>query len=500
MSWQAARRFGIGLFGVLAATAGLRGFHVDNPTTVALAYLLVTLFVASLGDVVVAVVTSGMATLCFNFFFLPPVGTLTIADAHNWVALFSFLVVSIVASRLSTTARVRAQEALDRRNEVTRLFDLTRDILLTTEREGALAAIARHVARRFELDIVAICVPQGDGGWQISQGGGVAAETASADLDRAFAAGGGAMEFDARTRTYGGHREIGSEAGPIALAPVRIGARTIALLATAGRPLHPGARDAIAGIVAIALERLQFLEERRGAELARHRAELASALLAALSHDLRTPLTAIRTAVTNLDSLTLPEPQRREQARVAAGELDRLTRLFDEILDMARIDAGTVQPRRSWTTPAEVVEAALSHAASVLAGRDVHVDAREDQAIEIDPRLAASGLVHLLENAARYAPGGPIEVRGWTDDEGLRLEVRDHGPGVQGQEIERLFEPFYRGELFRNRVPGTGMGLAITRGLIAADGGRVWAENVAPNGAAFSIAVPGRTHAIVAAE
>ena len=500
MSWPRVRRFGIGLVGVLAVTAALRAFHVDNPTTVSLLYLLVTLFVASMGDVVVAVATSALATVCFNFFFLPPVGTLTIADPHNWVALFSFLVVSIVASRLATNARVRAQEALERRNEVTRLFDLTRDILLTTEREGTLAIIARHVARRFELPLVAICVPPGDGGWQIHHGGAVAPAIAAAELDRAFAAGRGAIEFDARTRTYSGHREIGSEAGPIALAPVRIGARTIALLATAGRPLHPGARDAIAGIVAIALERLQFLEERRGAELARHRAELASALLAALSHDLRTPLTAIRTAISNLDSTTLPEPQRREQARVAAGEIDRLTRLFDEILDMARIDAGTVQPRRGWTTPAEIVEAALSHAAPALAGRDVRVDAREDRAVDIDPRLAASGLVHLLENAARYAPAGPIEVRGWIDEDGLRLEVRDHGPGVQPQEIERLFEPFYRGEPFRGRLPGTGMGLSITRGLIAADGGRVWAENVAPRGAAFSIAVPGVTRASVAAE
>ncbi|HTI39740.1 MAG TPA: DUF4118 domain-containing protein [Vicinamibacterales bacterium] len=500
MSWRTARQFGIGLLGVLAVTLALRGLRVDNATTVALAYLLVTLFVASMGDVLVAIATSLMATLCFNFFFLPPVGTLTIADPHNWVALFSLLVVSIVASRLSTNARVRAQEALDRRNEVTRLFDLTRDILLTTEREGALAAIARHVARRFELDVVTICVPQSDGGWQIHQGGAVAPEIATAELDRTFAAGGGSMEFDARTRTYGGHREIASNGGTIALAPVRIGARTIALLATGGRALEPGTRDAVAGIVAIALERSQFLDERRGAELSRHRAELASALLAALSHDLRTPLTAIRTAITNLDTMALSEDQRREQARVAAGELDRLTRLFDEILDMARIDAGTVQPHRSWTTPAEIVEAALSLAAPALAGRDVRVDAREDLAVEVDPRLASSGLVHLLENAARYAPSGPIHVQGWTDDEGLRLDVRDEGPGVQARELERLFEPFYRGELFRSRVPGTGMGLAITRGLVAADGGRVWAENLAPRGACFSIAVPARMHAVVAAE
>jgi two-component system, OmpR family, sensor histidine kinase KdpD len=492
-------KVGAGLAGVAAATAAMRLTGITNPTTIALAYLLVVLFVASLGDLLVAIATSIVATLCFNYFFLPPVGTFTIADPHNWVALVSFLIVSIVSSRLSSSAQARAKEALDRRNELTRLFDLTRDILLTTERDGALEAIARHVARRFDLETVAICVP-GEAGWRVHQGGSVEAAMAQRDLDRAFASSASIMEFDARTRAYGGHSEIAAEGRLITLAPIRIGARTTGLLATAGRLLEPGTRDAVAGIVAIALERLEFLEERRGAELAQQRAELSSALLASLSHDLRTPLTAIRTAVSNLDSQALPDDQRREQARVAAVELDRLTRLFDEILDMARIESGTVRARRTWTTPAEIVEAALSHASTLLGCRDVRVDARDDQAVEIDPRLVSSALAHLIENAGRYAPEGPITVRGWTDEQGLRLEVRDEGPGLQPHELERLFEPFYRGELFRNRMPGTGMGLAITRGLVAADGGRVWGENLAPKGAGFSIAVPARMREITPAE
>jgi len=494
-AWELA----LGLSGVAVVTLLLRAANIDNATTVALGYLLVTLFVASLGNLAVAVATSVAATLCFNYFFLPPVGNLTIADPHNWIALVSFLIVSVVASRLSATARARTQEALERRNELTRLFDVTRDILLTTEREGALEAIARHVARRFELDTVAIYVPGGDG-WTVHQGGAAAPVIDTADLNRAFASAAGAVEFDARTRAYGGHREIASSAAPLVVVPVRIGTRAIALLATGGRRLEPGTRDAIAGIVAIALERSQFLEERRGAELSQQRAELSSALLASLSHDLRTPLTAIRTAISNLDSAALPEDQRRGQAHVAAIELERLTRLFDEILDMARIDAGTVRPRRSWTTPAEVVEAAINHSATALAGRDVRVDASDEEAVEIDPRLASSALSHLLENAARYASDGPIEVRAWTDAEGLRVEVRDRGPGLQPHELERLFEPFYRGELFRSQMPGTGMGLAITRGLVAADGGRVWAENLQPRGAAFTIALPARIRAIAATE
>ena len=187
-------------------------------------------------------------------------------------------------------------------------------------------------------------------------------------------------------------------------------------------------------------------------------------------------------------------------AHVASGQLDRLTRLFDEILDMARIDAGAVEPQRAWVAPAEIVEAAIAQAANALAGRDVRVDAREDVTVETDPRLVASALAHFLENAAQYAPEGPIVVRGWTDAEGLRLDVRDEGPGLRAEEIERLFEPFYRGERLRHRVPGTGMGLAITRGLVAADRGRAWAENASPRGACFSIAVPARTRVLAPAE
>lgn len=484
---------GIAIAGV---TLLLRATAVSNPTTVALVYLLVVLFVAAAAELWTAVLTSLAAMLCFNYFFLPPIGTFTIADPHNWVALFSFLIVSIVASQLSAAARARARDAMERRHELTRLFDLTRDILLTTEHEGALDAIARHVARRFELDVAAICVPSEAAGWHIHQGGVSAPEIDRRELDRVVAAATGAIEFDARTRAYGGHRIVVSPLGPVTLAPIRIGTRAIGMLATGGRALEAGTRDAVAGIVAIALERSQFLEDRRASELSRQRAELSSALLASLSHDLRTPLTAIRTAISNLDSAGLTDGQRRDQAHVASEQVERLTRLFEEILDMARIDAGGVQPQRAWTTPSEIVEAALSHTASAIAARHLNIDAGDERAVEIDPRLTATALAHLLENAARYAPDGSIDVRAWTDEEGLRLQVRDNGPGLQPSEMDRLFEPFYRGAGIRHRIPGTGMGLAITRGLLAAQHGRIWAENASPRGACFSIAVPARVRAV----
>jgi two-component system, OmpR family, sensor histidine kinase KdpD len=480
----------LSVLAVSAATVLLRITTTQNPTTIALAFLLVVLFVAAFAELWTAVLASAVAMLCFNFFFLPPVGTFTLADPSNWIALVAFLIVATVASQLSASARARAKDATERRTEVIRLLDLSRDILLTTDRAGARDAIARSVARRFDLELVAICVPAGNGRWEVHHGGAAAPAIASAELDAALAGASGAIEFDARTRAYGGHRTIDTTAGSVTLTPVRLGTKTIGLLASASKRLDPGARDAVAGIVAIALERLQFLGERQAADLAHQRAELSSALLASLSHDLKTPLTAIRTAMSNLDTVDLSPEQRREQAGVASGQLERLTQLFDEILDMARIEAGGVQVVRRWATPAEILDAAVAHAASGLEGREVKMDAHDDTAVDLDPRLTASAVAHLLENATRYAPSGPIEIRGWTDDEGLRVDVRDFGPGLQPRELERLFEPFYRGETFRQAMPGTGMGLAITRGLLAAQGGRVWAENAPGGGARFSLRVP----------
>ncbi len=361
-------------------------------------------------------------------------------------------------------------------------------------------ATARHVARRFELESVAICVPSTSGGWRVHQGGADAAELPEAELDRALASARATLEFDAMTRAYGGQRTVTTRAGAsVRLVPIRLGTRAIGMLAVGGRTLEAGTLDAIAGVVAIAFERSQFLEERRQAELTAQRAELSSALLAALGHDLRTPLTAAQVAVSNVLDSSQPESQRRDQAALARRELERLNRLFQEILDMARIETRTVHADRQWVTAADVVEAARAQAAHVLGGRQVRVEADADMLVEIDPRLTSSALAHLLENAAHYSPPDTvIDVRGWIDDEGLRLTVTDEGQGVAPAEIDRLFEPFFRGDRARQLAAGTGMGLPITRGLLAAQGGRVWAENVAPHGARFSIAVAGRTRTLVA--
>jgi two-component system sensor histidine kinase KdpD len=343
----------------LAATAALTLLYlwlgITNPTTIALSLLLVVLVVASVSHRWVAIATSLAAFLCFNFFFIPPVGTLRIAESTQLVALCSLLAVGVVASHLSDQARRRAEEATARRQE---------------------AALER---------------------------------------------------------------------------------RTTAL---------------------------------------------KSALLAALGHDLKTPLTAITVAADNLTSEWLDDAGRREQATIVRAELQRLNRLFEDITDMARIETRAVDAEPEWVQPGEIIEAAVQQVQPALASHHVEITTpAEAVLVRVDPRLMSSALAHLLENAGQYSPpGARITVDAAMAGDELRIRVRDRGPGIAAGDIDRLFERYYRGAEGRQQRFGSGMGLAITRGLLSAQGGRAWAENHPEGGAVFGIAVPAVTRVAASEE
>jgi two-component system sensor histidine kinase KdpD len=309
------------------------------------------------------------------------------------------------------------------------------------------------------------------------------------------------LEFDARERTYAGQRVIG-ESGPnqVRLVPLRFGDKATGLLAASGRAIEPGTLDALAGITAIAIERAQFLDDRKMADLARQREDLKSALLASFAHDLKTPLTAIRIAAGNLQAEWLSEAQRREQSDLVLSEVERLTRLFEGILDMARIDAGAVATNREWVHPAEIVEIARGQVEHLLADHPIEVLDDATAVVSVDPRLTSSALARLLENAAAYSPrGAAITVTTETSLEGLRISVRDRGPGIAPADLPQLFHRFFRGTAAAG-TPGTGMGLAIARGLLAAEDGRVWAENHPNGGALFTLMVAGPVRPVAQTE
>ena len=481
--------------GALAALAIVTAAYelwlgVSNPTVVGLSYLLIVLLAAAVSTLRVAVAASVLALLALNYFFMPPVGTFRLDDPQNWVALFVFLAVSVVASRLSLVARSRADEALARRDELGQLFDLSRDILLTTDSRDVIDELARHMARRFSLDYVGICLPD-TGGWRVH----ASSDTLTLDrseLDRALASARGALEFDALTRSYGGHRTTTLPEGvDVTLVPLRLGMRAVGLLAAAGRQVEPGTLDAIAGLTAIAIERAKMLDERRDAERVRQGAELKTALLASLGHDLKTPLTAIAVAAGNLRAAGSSDALRRDQLDVIGLEVTRLNRLFQNIVDMARIETGAIDAEREWVHPTDIVDAAVQQVQHALQSHPLELDVDTSRSAQVDPRLTSNALAHLLENAGQYAPAGtPITVTASVDEAGLSLSVRDRGPGIAAQDVEHLFEQFFRGAGARHRSFGTGMGLAITRGLLAAEGGRVWAENHPDGGACFTLNIP----------
>jgi two-component system sensor histidine kinase KdpD len=484
-------RLAAALATVALVTVALRHWlQLSNAATVSTTYLMVVLVVAATSHLWVAVVTSLVAMLCLNFFFLPPVGTLTIADPQNWIALFAFLAVSLVASNLSAVASARTREAVGRRDELARLFDLGRDVLMMTDSRQALSVLARSIARRFDLEFVAVALPR-DGEWEVYEAGARTIELDRRQLSGAFAAAQATLEFDAYARTYAGHRTMTVDGHVIRLVPLRVGTKPIGVLAAAGRPVEAGTLDTLAGVVAIAIERAQFLEERKAGELTRQNEQLKTALLASLGHDLRTPLTAIRVAASNIKASELAREDRLEQSDLILSEVERLTRLFENVLEMARIDAGGLAAESRWTHPSEIIAAARDQVEHTIQGHKLAVTIELDVPVRLDPRLTATALAHLLENAAQYSrPGSTIDLTARLADEGLVIEVRDQGPGIAPADLPHLFERFYRGAAAKLRASGTGMGLWIVRGLLAVEQGRVWAENRPEGGAQFTIVVP----------
>jgi K+-sensing histidine kinase KdpD len=244
-------------------------------------------------------------------------------------------------------------------------------------------------------------------------------------------------------------------------------------------------------ISVMARERAALLEERQEAERMRQSAELKSALLSSLGHDLKTPLTAISVAADNLRAAAADDGQRREQLDVITSEVARLNRLFQNIVEMARIETGAVTPAPEWVDAADIVDAAVRRVKPALAGHPLELRIDVQASVHVDPRLTSVALAHVLENAGAYTPpGAPVTVSASAADGQIRFAVRDAGPGLAPAELASVFDHFYRGARATRSGFGTGMGLAITRGLIAAQGGAVDAANHPGGGAVFTLAIP----------
>lgn len=489
--------YGVAIAGVALTVLFFRLIDAgSNITTVAFSFLLVVQISASLGGLGPGILASLAGTLCFNFFFIPPVGTFHIEDPQNWVALSAFLITAIIASQLSSAARARAADAEKRREMVWRLFQLSQAIIATPDFKTAIASIPRQVVEIFNARYCAIFQPDEHQSLEPLAVSGNASDAVS----RARL---GTIEKVFRDREAIILEELKTPAGKngqeqtyvtICL-PLKVGVRPTGVMVLSSTLIEQGAIEAIAGLVALALERARFLREVSHTEAIKQSDKLKSALLASVSHSLRTPLTAIRTSIDSLlrDDCQWDEQALREFHLIISEETFRLTRLVTNLLEMARIEAGELHPQKQWSAVSEIFNNAIERCDAVLRDHKVVIELDEAlPAVNVDSRLLAEVLTNLVENAAKYSGAGTtITVSGRIEAGQLVISVSDEGAGIAPTELDRVFDKFYRSQPnAKNRIQGTGMGLAIARGIVEAHNGRIWAESKIGQGSTFTFTIP----------
>lgn len=452
----------------IAVVAEGKNWIPINATTAALYLLLVVLGAATKWGLTESIFTSLVGVLAFNFFFLPPVGTFTIADPQNWAALFAFLVTAVTASKLSANANSRAEEALAGRNELGRLYELSRALLMN---EGP--------------DAIRNSVAQAE---QILKSGRIAFYDSAAKCVYGSIANSGVTRDDLEAVSRSGQpRSVGDSA----ITPVQLGSHIVGSLAFGSGQLSQAARESVASLLAINYERAHALDRAKTAEIARRNEEFKSSLLDGLAHDLKTPLTAIRSCVTRL--ITIPpriEKVRQELLSIIDQESCRLQNSITDAIELARVESSTLQLELAPESVSEIVEAAIGDVRDEDRARYTG-DVPQGLRILADAHLLRRALAQMIENARKYSPPGtPVRIEAEEADDRIVIAVLDRGTGLQGDEAERLFEKFYRGAGTRERVEGTGMGLAIVKGIVEAHGGEVKAENRPGGGSIFSVSLP----------
>jgi two-component system sensor histidine kinase KdpD len=533
-------RWAITLLVLAAATVSMYLVRSSlDKAHVALVYLLVVLAASAAGGRALGLVVAGLAFLCFDFFFLVPYLTFVIQNPLDWLVLFAFLVTSVVAAQLLYRANATAEEATERAIEVDRLAALGAETLNAADADEALRAIAdviRHSIDADECEIylsgprgvtpsVSRSVQQGSlVQWILDHGASaveltdgtvrVAHELSAASPPLAgqrwesqaetvaavqavtrFEKGGalhslrGAVRGEGSTGGSRGRPEVRALALPLQVREHTVGVLRVAsstelvLTPEEGRLLV-----ALAYYAALGAERSRLVAAAERAEAERRLESLRSALLTAVSHDFRTPLTTIKGVAAEIR-----HGADAERAAVIEGEADRLNGLVNDLLDLSRIHAGAVRPSLAVNTVDDLLGVSLRAASGVLRGRRVEIDAPGDALLAgtFDLTQTLRVVVNLLDNAAKYSPPDTrIDVRARRHDDRLVIDVMDRGPGVPEDERDKIFEAFYRPPGVPPDIRGHGLGLSIARGLAEAQGGSVRFGPRAGGGSIFSLELP----------
>ncbi len=433
-----------------------------------------------------------VSVLAYNFFFLPPLYTFTIADPENVVALFFFLVVAVTASNLAARVRGQAVFARQRAKTTEDLYLFSRKLAGAVTLDDLLWATAYQIALMLKVNVM-LLLPEGE---TIAVRAGYPPEDM---LDPA--------DFAAAKWCWENNRPAGRGADTLPGAkrlflPMRTGRGPIGIIGLdSDRPgplFAPDQRrllDALSDQAALGIERVNLAADLDRARLAAETERLRSALLTSISHDLRTPLASILGSATSLKSYRtmLDGAAQDDLIRTIQEEAERLNRFIGNLLDMTRLESGALRPHADMVDLADIVGSALERAGKVLSGHHVAVDlASELPMLRLDAVLFEQILFNLLDNAAKYAPAGTeIRLEARRDQAHVILQVMDEGEGVATQDLERIFDKFYRVEATDRRRAGTGLGLAICRGFVEAMGGTIEAGNRPGRmGAVFTLKLP----------
>lgn len=468
-------RFIVSAAVVCAITAGFfRSVHV-NPTTVGFAFLLAILIVSAAWGLRYAIFMAVLATLAFNYFFLPPLFRFTIADSQNWVALFAFLFTAIVASQLSERARREALQSNQRRREVERLYRFSEQLLVSENVFELLNAIPRYIVECFGVSGAAMFLEKKQEIYYL--------DTASQSLLPAD---------QLKAICSRGEPVLDREHG-FCYMPLRMGVRSVGSLGLSGCGLSRETVEAIGSLAATAIERASTIEKLTKTEAARESDRLRSVLLDSVTHEFRTPLTAIKaSAETLLSDAELDQSQRKDLLTVINEEGDRLNRLIGEAAEVAQLDSHQLQLRLEPHHISEAVEAAIAQSRLALQNHTVQTNIPDNlPSVRMDVDRISEVLVHLLDNAGKYsAAGTPIQITVELCDGEVVTSVADHGPGIDDMEQEMIFEKFYRGRNQRMTIQGTGMGLAIARAIVELHGGKIGVTSQVGRGSLFFFSLP----------
>lgn len=447
--------------------------HV-NQTTVALSFLVLILITASRWRLPYSLYLSLLCALLYNYFFLPPVGRLTVSDPQNLVALGAFLCASFLVSHLAVRARREAELSEVRHREVQHLYEFSQELLLHDDLSIVVRITPSIAATIFGFRAVALYVRDGD-------------RVYYSDPEYEL------MSLNELKRAAHAAEPVVTVVDGIHVVPLLLGMRSMGAMAFRGSEQSTNIYEAIGALVAIALERAAALERTSHMEVARESERLHSALLDSVTHDLRTPLTSIRAAATTLISQPqMSEAQRLEMYAVVDEESSRLDRLIGQAIEMAQIDSASIHVQAHPESVRELIELALEEAQPLLGDRAVEVQVPENMpTVRMDRKLVRRVLRHLIENAAKYSPSGsPLRISGRIEGYRLLVSVEDHGPGIEDSDQPFIFNKFYRGRNRNSAIPGTGMGLAIVKAIMVAHGGGIEVLSRPPRGSLFTFWLP----------